>query len=231
MEKVKNPFQSEFKGGTVFEIVYFYRWVLAESIEINLATKIEERHFTLNIESKWISIFLILLILIRVTVTLSGYYIWDDSYMFIRYADNIINFHHISWNPGDVGTYGLTSVLYLLIVLPIRLIVGDNFVVIGLSASIICGVAFIALMYFLLQKNLLPDKNEYIYINVVLSILLTSNLIYHFTTGMDTLFDLTFVTVYLIVLNQYNRYKTLKLMITTGILGGLAFFVRPVTYF
>src|SRR5215831_18276787 len=40
-------------------------------------------------------------------------YVWDDSYMFVRYADNLPRFHAIAWNPGGAPTYGLTAPLFL----------------------------------------------------------------------------------------------------------------------
>src|SRR4029453_7354546 len=44
-------------------------------------------------------------------------YVWDDSYMFVRYADNLRAFHTVAWNPGGAPTYGLTSPLFLSVVL------------------------------------------------------------------------------------------------------------------
>src|SRR5438105_14248162 len=36
---------------------------------------------------------------------------FDDAYMFMRYADNIINHHVYGWNPGEKA-FGCTSIVY-----------------------------------------------------------------------------------------------------------------------
>jgi len=50
------------------------------------------------------------------TWELSVVWLWDDAYMFSRYAHNILNNGAIAWNPDGVPTYGATSLLYLAVV-------------------------------------------------------------------------------------------------------------------
>lgn len=45
---------------------------------------------------------------------------FDDSYMFLRYAKNLLNGGGVSWNPSDGPTYGITSILHLLVVTFLR---------------------------------------------------------------------------------------------------------------
>ena len=52
----------------------------------------------------------------------SAFYAWDDAYMFTRYADNLLATGKATWNPGGEPTYGLTSVLYLAVVVPFHLL-------------------------------------------------------------------------------------------------------------
>src|SRR5262245_16582256 len=44
--------------------------------------------------------------------------LWDDSYMFQRYAQNVVGDGRIAWNPGGEAAYGLTSPLFLIIAVP-----------------------------------------------------------------------------------------------------------------
>lgn len=41
---------------------------------------------------------------------------FDDAYMFIRYAHNLLGGHGIAWNSDGVQTYGVTSLLYLFVI-------------------------------------------------------------------------------------------------------------------
>jgi len=64
---------------------------------------------------------------------------FDDAYMFIRYANNFLDGHGISWNPDGVQTYGVTSILYLAITTMARSIlpnVDEGVLLTTLSASI-----------------------------------------------------------------------------------------------
>ena len=39
---------------------------------------------------------------------LSAFHVQDDSYMFIRYADNLLASGRLSWDPDGAPTYGPT---------------------------------------------------------------------------------------------------------------------------
>src|ERR1700744_1385916 len=44
---------------------------------------------------------------------------FDDAYMFYRYATNLAHGLGISWNPDGVPTYGMTSQLWVFLILPL----------------------------------------------------------------------------------------------------------------
>ena len=44
--------------------------------------------------------------------------IFDDSWMFYRYALHVREGLGVAWNPDGIPTYGLTSLLWLFVVLP-----------------------------------------------------------------------------------------------------------------
>jgi len=154
---------------------------------------------------------------------LSSISVWDDAYFFVRYADNLLNSGQITWNPNDTPTYGLTSLAYLIVVIPLRLLFPTQPAVVMLLASLICGaLAFIAMIR--LCFVILPNK-----IHVALSIVLVSissvvageHITTHLTSGMDTMFALLMLTLWLLLLYSSERY------ILIGIFGGLFLWIRP----
>lgn len=45
---------------------------------------------------------------------------FDDAYMFVRYADHLLQGFGHSWNIGEIAIYGSTSIFYVLQVAVIR---------------------------------------------------------------------------------------------------------------
>src|SRR5208283_3139015 len=83
----------------------------------------------------------------------SASYVWDDSFMFVRYADNIIKCHQIAWNPCGSETYGLSSLLFLVVVVPIRLLFPEEPALCAFLSSVIGGFAFLFLLIALIERN------------------------------------------------------------------------------
>src|SRR5690606_22137822 len=64
--------------------------------------------------------------------------VWDDAWMFQRYADNVLAGHGVTWNAGEAPTYGLTSLLYLIPNIAARAVFG-NVAVSVLVVSVLSG--------------------------------------------------------------------------------------------
>src|ERR1043166_3009783 len=80
--------------------------------------------------------------------------VWDDAYMFARYADNLLAHGRIAWNPGGEPMYGLTSPLFLMVVTPLRtLFPGDPMRVVLLS-SLLCGGVWLGLLFWLISRSI-----------------------------------------------------------------------------
>ena len=45
---------------------------------------------------------------------------FDDAYMYLRYAKHVLAGHGISWNAGEGGVYGVTSLLHLFVLAKLR---------------------------------------------------------------------------------------------------------------
>ena len=79
-------------------------------------------------------------------------HVWDDAYIFVRYADNVLTYAGASWDPGGEVTYGLTSPLFLSIVLPIRILTPNNPAFTALLSSLLSGILFLGLLIALIGR-------------------------------------------------------------------------------
>lgn len=115
---------------------------------------------------------------------------FDDAFMFARYAHNVRAGHGFAWNPGGPPTYGFTSLLYLLLItaLSAALPLTDNSVL--LLASAACGLAAAGLLVFICARaarSPLLQRRYAVWAGTLLPLLLIpTNALNHFFTGMDT---------------------------------------------
>jgi len=152
-----------------------------------------------------------LLILLSLAVILTGVLsylspvnVLDDSYMFYRYALNFLNTGVIQWNTGGEPLYGLTSVLYLGIVVPVAALFRDYPAVVMVISSFIPGLFFIYFLYRLLNKySPLGRENTLAFILISLTISVRQ-FTPHITSGMDTMFSILFFTVYIFFYKSYE---------------------------
>jgi hypothetical protein len=161
--------------------------------------------------------------LLMLAQRLSSLSVWDDAYMFVRYADNFLNYGNLAWNPNAESTYGLTSLAYLLIVLPFRMIFSSEPALVMIMSSLVSGLLAGLSMMWLLRKQVTDGIHQRIVLIILLlSIVVPSeNITVHMTTGMDTMFSILVLTIWLGLLYQSDNYGLM------GVLGGLFFVVRP----
>ena len=154
--------------------------------------------------------------------------IWDDAYMFERYAYNLLREGRIAWNPGGEPTYGLTSPAFLAVVGPLVAILGERPAHVATLASALSGFLFLALLGLLvLRYTDAPRVPSWMALMLVTCCLAVSNTTFHFGTGMDTTFSLAFATVHLIVAHCAARKPAARTALVLGVVGGLAYLVRP----
>ena len=176
------------------------------------------RHVVLPLVLICVCVFLLTLV-----QSLSSLSVWDDSYMFVRYADNFLAYSNLSWNPNADSTYGLTSLAYLLVVIPLRLIFPTQPALVMILASLISGLLALLSIIFLLQK-LITDHAHKLIILVILSlsaVVAADSITAHLTSGMDTTFSIFVIILWLSTLLLSENYGLM------GVLGGLLFIVRP----
>lgn len=116
---------------------------------------------------------------------------FDDSYMFIRYARNLLDGHGIAWNPDGVQTYGVTSLVYMFLIAGgMALFPSAGYgPILSISATVL-GLGFVAILalgtFWLAESDFLK-KNRLLF-PTFLSILLLSSMVFrlHGVSGMDT---------------------------------------------
>jgi len=157
--------------------------------------------------------------------------VFDDAYMFVRYAENILAGYGFTWNPGEAPTYGCTSVLYTYWIVGLRwvfpyalpkdLIVGSTVMwgIAGLYALVAC-------IRYAMQSDAL--RNWIVVAGIVFPYLIFDPIYwFHATSGMETLMAFTFYCGLIGVVYAFgNRMNGIRM----GALVGIAyacFLIRP----
>ena len=156
--------------------------------------------------------------------------IWDDAYIFWRYADHLRAGHGLAWNPGGPAAFGLTSNLYLLLVLPGRMLWPTN-PALGLSAaSFLAGTIFVILLTILIPARAAGSFALRLGSGALALFALWSSREVvgdHFTSGMDTTFAMAYLALFIFAAKGFEASPTRRAAWAAGLLGGLAFLVRP----
>ena len=156
--------------------------------------------------------------------------VWDDAYMFVRYAHNLVTDGALAWDPRGEPTFGLTSPLFLFVVAPVRELVTDEPLRAALLSSLVSGVAFFLLLAALV-RTALPDRvvaRRAVIFLVALTLAGSARMQgAHMASGMDTMFAMAFVTGWLLLGVQLERAPSHATAWAMGLAGGLAFGVRP----
>ena len=156
--------------------------------------------------------------------------IWEDSFMLVRYADNLIHGKGLIWNPGGPPTYGLTSVFYAIPVAIVQAILPHQPVLSLALTSFLCGCLFLTLMALLVGPVLRSSRAAQVAFGALVAISFARasvSLAVHFWSGMDTMFDLAMMTVYLLIAQWQGRRNSWTSTTVLGIAGGLMYGVRP----
>ena len=157
---------------------------------------------------------------------------FDDAYMFIRYANNLLAGYGHAWNPGGEQTFGSTSLTHLGVVTLLRACFG------GLSnarlllvASAIPAAALLAVLVVAcagLTRHRLLSGNYVLWGGLLVpALVLQEPFKYHLRSGMDTMLStlcnalLIFVTMRLVV-----RPGTRRLIAVVAI-AYLTYLTRP----
>ena len=168
--------------------------------------------------------------LTKLSLVLSGPDVWDDSYMCVRYIDNLLRTSKLAWNPSIGPSYGQTSLLNLLLVLPIRLLNPSNATRTVILCSLISGVAFLALAGCNVFFQSGASKKQRSIVLLIIFILVgqgSGMLAAHFVGGMDTMFVAAYAALLIIVAKKFESTPTRWFAIVVGLLTAVAYLARP----
>ena len=172
----------------------------------------------------------------------SGDLVWDDAFMFARYADHLLAHGVVAWNPDGTPTYGLTSLGYLAFFLPFRLFVPQNAPLALVAASWAGGAVFLALLAALVARHVDGGREKppagskpaggcqrwpitaAVFLFLAFGI---THLNQHFTSGMDTTLSMAWLSLYILGAKWHERSPGLGRAVAVGVLGGLTYLVRP----
>ncbi len=167
------------------------------------------------------------------SVNYFGTTLFDDAYMFIRYADNVLGGYGFVWNRGEASVYGTTSILYALFITFMRSV--TNLISVSATNTLIastfifsCGsILCLSIIRSQLLKagTLLQSISLYCF-----ALLFCTPLLIHIFFGMDTTLSLFTNTLlilsvlHLIIKQPVNTNKAVFLIILCAY---LAFLARP----
>lgn len=164
------------------------------------------------------------LVAVEVAARWGVFTVWDDAWMFQRYARNVLDGHGVTWNAGEAPTYGLTSLAYLLPSVLARAIFG-NVVVATLVTSALSGATMIAATSWMIAGADGGRATRALAFALFLASLALSHGPAHFVSGMDTAFGAAYLAALLGLAHRGQRDR--RATSRVALLAGLALWVRP----
>lgn len=157
-----------------------------------------------------------------------GFRIFDDAYMFLRYADHILAGEGMVWNIGEGPVYGATSLAYVYALIPFRLIFPENGTVALFCSSFFWGIVFLAIMFRLALNTLATEKSFHPFLAGFLFLSLVtaaSSLKVHFGSGMETTFVMSYLAACILLLGNMRKGNSSQWLLAA--LMAFAWLIRP----
>ncbi|MCC8962081.1 hypothetical protein H8A95_07045 [Bradyrhizobium sp. Pear76] len=154
---------------------------------------------------------------------------FDDAYMYHRYGAHMLNGTGVAWNADGPPTYGLTSQLWLFVLLPFFMLPLSAATALQFASWLTGGLA-IAVMAYAVKREaenpLLADPAVAIGA-VGLPLLLHPAFAAQLTTGMDTMLSLLANAAIMLVAIRYREAPSTSLAIVSGFVSLAAILTRP----
>jgi len=172
-----------------------------------------------------------LLLTAKVVLKIKDGLFFDDTYMFVRYADNIIKYGNYGWNAGE-HTYGCTNIPFTYFVVILKLLHLDK--LFGLStmlllASYFWAIAALLLLYktiIMLTRNTSFSEPWFPALLICL-ISITDIFSYNVITGMDTMMSVFFNTLMVYLLLLYLSKPSTLYFTLSVFFSYFIFLLRP----
>lgn len=162
-------------------------------------------------------------------------WLYDDAYFFVRYGENILNGHGYTWNAGQPPVDGLTSPLWLVVVLIGMLIVPietarSGFMLIVLST--VFAILLIFLLFYTLRYFLPAQARSLAILGPLFFVLTDMNLLVAGQSGMETALASCMVVGFMWLVCSYQRGEAMvpipiKTAVGIGVFGFLLVLARP----
>jgi hypothetical protein len=157
---------------------------------------------------------------------------FDDAWMFIRYAQNMLRGYSYTWNAGEGPVYGCTSVAYTLWITGLKGALGqwlsDGMLLLisSLGFLLLATVVILEGSYQLVKKRLKYSRS-FVYA-LLLLVLTNAGWIYHGNTGMETSMSMLINALFFWQLLRLGEAKhKLQHWLLFLLLGYLSFLIRP----
>lgn len=170
-----------------------------------------------------------LLLLTGLTIR-DGLY-FDDTFMFVRYAQNILDYGNYGWNAHE-HTYGCTNIPFTCFLVLLKWSRMDR--AIGLSATLLLSSLFWALLSLGLIHRILMDlvgprldAQRWLPGLYIASLAIAPVFAYNVTTGMDTSFSLFFNALMIRLVLRFQRHPSMGRLIAAAGCCYFVFLSRP----
>ena len=157
---------------------------------------------------------------------------FDDAYMFIRYANNLLAGHGHAWNPNGVQVFGSTSLLHLGVVTSLKGClprVSDATVLLLASAMpAFCALVVLVVACAQSAQHRMLHNNYWLWGALLLpSLILQETFRYHLRTGMDTMTSLLCNALLIFFTMRLVRRGSIRGMVPVLVTSYLTYVARP----
>ncbi len=155
---------------------------------------------------------------------------FDDAYMFLRYAHNLLRGYGFSWNPGEGPVYGITSIGYTVVVAAVRAVFGGADPGLLLTRiSGVFGIAAIVLMAAAAARGASGPLRSVPVSGVIIApfFVFGTAWYFHSTSGMETTLAVAMNAVFVLALLRLRDIRTPAAVISAAVAAYAVFLVRP----
>ena len=154
---------------------------------------------------------------------------FDDAYMFHRYGEHLLNGHGIVWNVGGPPTYGLTSQLWLFVLLPFLKLPLSVAAALQFASWLMGGLAIVVMARVVAREAQSAFLREAVVaLGIVgLPLLLHPAFGAQLTTGMDTMLSLLANAALILAVGEYSKAPSTRLAIVSGLISVACILTRP----
>jgi len=152
------------------------------------------------------------------------YYQVDDTYIFLRYADHLLERRFFVYNPSEGPSYGTTSILWTLLMAGFRSIVKEHFIAVVALKVLFCVLAHAVFLWFVFEVI----SNTLGRLCALVIWFAAANIQRWMASGFETpLYALLFVSVCLLLYKCAQDPRRIRYFFFLGILGAFLGLTRP----